>query len=288
MGGKMKNAARVCLLEFAAIAVCPGFVDAAGISFDAGLTPPEDRWIVRTQMRYMTREHDPTPMDREMTALVFPTVLAYGLRPDLTLLVRQNVRTRKLSTSAGTERTTGFDDLFLLGKYRLYRRNTPDYTLGLAATLGLECPTGHDAFSSETWDLQPGVYLSWRRGRWASDLGAAYNWNGFADRGRDGLNPGDELSLDWALAYQISLGQEARASLAPVLEVSYRDIRQDRRSGSTQANTGESVLYVSPGVKLTLSSLILEALVQVPAWQDQERMQLERGSTLIVGARMLF
>ena len=59
--------------------------NAAGISVDAGLTPAEDRWIVRTQMRYMQREDDPTPMDREMDTYAFPLVVAYGLRSDLTL-----------------------------------------------------------------------------------------------------------------------------------------------------------------------------------------------------------
>ncbi|MHC4559338.1 MAG: hypothetical protein ACYS80_18760, partial [Planctomycetota bacterium] len=39
---------------------------AGGISVDAGLTPAEDRWIFRTQLRYMQRKDDPTPMDRKM------------------------------------------------------------------------------------------------------------------------------------------------------------------------------------------------------------------------------
>jgi hypothetical protein len=284
----MKRAVAIGLMSVVLIAVAPVSVEAGSISFDAGLTPPEDRWIVRTQVRYMSRGNDPTSSNREMSAFVFPTVVAYGLRSDLTLLVRQNVRTQELSTPGFSNRTTGLDDLFLLGKHRLYRRNTPNYTLGLAATLGLECPTGHDALSSETWDLQPGLYLSWRHGPWASDFGAAYTWNGFADRGRDGVNPGDELSLDWALAYQFSLGQEGRASLAPVMEVSYTDIARDRLGGQAQPNTGESVLYVSPGLKLTISSFILEALLRIPVWQEQEGTQLERGLGLIVGARVLF
>ncbi len=56
----------------------------AGISVDAGLTPPEDRWIVRTQFRYMERKNGPAPMNKKMETYAFPVVVAYGLRPDFT------------------------------------------------------------------------------------------------------------------------------------------------------------------------------------------------------------
>ncbi|MHC4154319.1 MAG: hypothetical protein ACYST6_05290, partial [Planctomycetota bacterium] len=58
---------RTSLLSLAFVAVLAGGTTnagAAGISVDAGLTPPEDRWIIRNQVRYMTREDDPTGMNR--------------------------------------------------------------------------------------------------------------------------------------------------------------------------------------------------------------------------------
>ncbi|MHC4528138.1 MAG: transporter, partial [Planctomycetota bacterium] len=177
----------------------PTQAKAAGISVDAGLTPAEDRWIFRTQVRHMRRKSDPTAMDREMSTYAYPTVLAYGLRPDLTLMARQTVMHRRTSMGGSSRSDTGLADLFVLGKYKLYRRNTREYTFGTAATLGVELPTGDDDFTSETWDLQPGLFTSWRSGPWASDFNISYTWNGFADRGRGGVNPGDELSLDWAL-----------------------------------------------------------------------------------------
>jgi hypothetical protein len=262
--------------------------NAAGISVDAGLTPAEDRWIVRTQLRYMQRKDDPTQMDREMDTYAFPLVVAYGLRSDLTLIVRQTVKHRKMSMGGSTDRDTGADDLFVLGKYKLYRRNTREYTLGIAATLGLEFPTGADEFSSETWDLKPGLFTSWRSGPWASDFSVAYKWNGFADNGKNGVNPGDKLSVDLALAHQFSIGEKADMSLTPVLEFNYEHILSDRLSGHDVANTGESLFFVSPGLKLTKSSFILEALVQFPVWQDQDGAQLEQGTRLIVGSRFMF
>ena len=263
-------------------------VRAAGISVDAGLTPAEDRWIFRTQMRYMERKDDPTAMNRKMETYAFPVVLAYGYRPNLTLMVRQTMKHRNMSMAGSTSRDTGTDDFFVLGKYKLFRRNTRKYTLGIASTLGLELPTGDDDFGSETWDLQPGVFTSWRSGRWASDLSAAYKWNGFSDKGRHGLEPGDELSVDFALAHQFSIDGRADMSLTPVLELSYKHLSSNRLSGHSVRNTGESLFFVSPGIKFTKSSFIVEALVQFPVWQDQEGSQLEQKTRFIIGTRYMF
>ena len=92
--------------------------NAAGISVDAGLTPPEDRWILRTQVRYRERRDDPSDMNRKMNTYVFPVVLAYGLRSDLSLLIRQRVIRHKMSVKGSTERDEGLGDLFILAKYR--------------------------------------------------------------------------------------------------------------------------------------------------------------------------
>jgi hypothetical protein len=261
---------------------------AGGISVDAGLTPAEDRWIFRTQLRYMHRNDDPTPMGREMSRYVVPVVLAYGLQPNLTLMVRQMVVHQGMTMMSSTERNTGRGDLFILAKYRAYRRNTSRYTLGIAPTLGLELPTGDDSFTSETWDLNAGLYISGRSGPWAKDFNIAYAWNGAAGRGKDDVKPGDELSLDWAVAHQFNMDEKASLALAPVMELSYVNVRPDRADGQDMSNTGESVLYLSPGGKCSMSWLILEALVRIPVWQDQRGSQLERDIGMLIGSRLMF
>jgi len=262
--------------------------NAAGISVDAGLTPAEDRWILRTQLRYMQRDDDPTSMGRKMDKYILNTALAYGLRRNLTLMLKQPAVHQEMSMAASTIKDTGLADLGLLVKYGIYRRNTPEYTFGVATTLGLELPTGGDAFTSETWDLKPGLYLSWRRSSLASDLNIAYTWNGFADEGINGIDPGDELSIDWALAYQFSLGETADISLAPVLELSYKNISPNRLKGHNVTDTGESIFFLSPGIKFTKSSFILEALVQLPVSQEQKGSQLKRDTGIIIGMRFMF
>jgi hypothetical protein len=285
---KVKNYLPKTLTTIIILTAFSNSANAAGISVDAGLTPPEDRWILRTQVRYRERRDDPTDMNRKMETYVLPVVLAYGLRSDLTLLIRQRVISHKMSAKGTTDRNEGFGDLFILAKYRAYRLNTPNYTLGIAPTIGLEFPTGHDSFTSDTWDLKPGLFFSGRRGPWAVDLNIAYKWNGFADRGKDGRDPGDEVSLDLAFAHQFSIGGRGFASLAPVLELTYNHIWTDEKRGHDIDNTGETFFYLSPGIKFSTSSLILEALVQIPVWQDQKGSQLEQDVGILAGVRFLF
>ncbi len=262
--------------------------NAGGISFDAGLTPPEDRLILRTQVRYMQRNDDPSPRNREMSTFMFPVVLAYGFRPDLTIMLRQTIISQEMSMTGITEKNSGLGDLFMLAKYRAYRLNKPDYTIGIAPTLGLELPSGDKTFTSETWDLNAGLYMSWRQGPWNADSNISYMWNAFAGSGKNGIEPGDEFSLDLAFAYQFSIGNKARASLAPVLELNYVYILADQQDGQDISNTGETVLHLSPGIKFTTSSLILEALLQSPVRQHQKGSQLERDLGIIIGVRFLF
>ena len=261
---------------------------ASGISVDAGLTPAEDRWILRTQLRYMQRNNDPGPMDRRMERFVWNNVLAYGLKRNLTLMVRQPFLSQDMAMAGTSKSDSGPGDLMVMAKYGIYRRNTAEYTLGLATTLGLKAPTGKDVFSSETWDLKPGVYMSWRNRTWSWDLSLSYLWSGFADDTHDGIDPGDELSLDLALARQFILGEGAEATLAPLVEISCMSIAEDKSFGQKLVNTGESVLFLSPGLKLTVSSFIMEALIQIPVIQDQEGLQPERDTGFITGIRYMF
>jgi hypothetical protein len=275
-------------LRAVAIIVClfalAGIAHAGGISVDAGLTPPEGRWILRAQTRYMQRSDEMS----EMTMYRFPLVLAYGVRSDFTLMVRQIMTRRSMTMGGSTETKSGFDDFFTLVKYKAYRRNTRHHTFGIAPTLGLEMPTGSNAFSSDTWDLAAGLFFSWRSGPWASDFNMAYKWNGVGDRNKDGFFPGDVSSLDAAFTYQYSVGGSAYSSLFPVLELNFEDARAARLDEDDVENTGGTVLHISPGVKYTTPSVILEALVRLPASWDLNGMQPDPGLGVLLGVRLLF
>ena len=268
---------------FVILIVIPMVSSAAGISVDAGLTPAEDRWILRSQARYMSRGDQPSG---KMQQFVFPVVLAYGVRSNVTLVVRQAVIRRERTVLGTSSTNSGLGDTYLFAKYKAYRLNSRRLTFGVAPTLGVEFPTGHSAFSSNTWDLKAGLYASARTQTWSSDVNIAYTWNDIVDDVV--VVPGDELSFDAAVAYQFIIDHSGRVTASPVLELSYLKVWPNRIGGDDSLNTGESVLYLSPGAKLSTSMIIVEGLVRIPIRDDLVGNQLERNLQALLGVRILF
>lgn len=278
---------RFLIVLIAANIILADIVAAVGISIDAGLTPAEKRWIFRSQVRFMRRHNDPTPAQREMKSYMFPVVVVYGLRSDLSVMVRQAIKRTEMTMTGQSSSNSGLTDLLVLGKYKLARVNTKTYTFGIAPTLGLELPIGQENFTSNSWDLHMGGLVSGRMGPFGLDLNVVYIWNGMAKTGRADRDLGNELAVESALAYQFGLGPGGNFSLAPVIEFSYQNISADTKDGNPMANTGESVLLLSPGFKVTWSSFILEGLMQFPLSQTLTGQQAERAPSLLVGVRLM-
>lgn len=284
MGGIYSRTSRILFVCWALLGLGQAGY-ATGITADVGLTPPEDRWMFRTQLRYMDRD-DPTTMGRDMDMYMVPVVLAYGVRPDVTAIVRQPFIRREMSMPAGDMRDTGRGDLAVIGKYRLLRINRSDYIIGVSPTLGLELPTGEDAFTSDGYTALTGVYFSGRRGAWGADLNLAYKIPEIDNRG--GSRAGDKFSATLAAAYQFSLNNQATMSLWPVLELNYTHESKSLAGGQNLANSGEEMMLVSPGLKFAYQSFMLELLLQFPVDQRQNGNQMERDTGGLVGMRWLF
>ena len=257
---------------------------AGGISADAGLTPAQDKWILRTQLRYMQRGDDPSPMKREMESFMFPLVVAYGLRPELTVMMRQPFASMDMTMNNLTTNNSGFGDLMVMFKYKAYRYNTRVTTFGAAPLVGIKIPTGEKPFTSDATDLKTGLYFSGRKGAWASDLNLSFTFNGII--GPSNLARNRVFDVVFAAAHQIDLGHNGRDALAPVLEFSYTSVTAGKIDGVKQANSGESFIRLSPGLKYTRSSIIFEALAQIPVWQDQTGIQPELGVGALFGIRI--
>ncbi len=261
---------------------------AVGISIDAGLTPPQGRWILRTQVRSMSRTAPEGTADAGMDRLMVPLVVVYGLRPQLTLGVRQIIDWRTMTMMGNENKQSGFSDIYVFAKYKILRINTRSYTLGIAPLLGVEAPTGSSGISNEFWSINTGLYFSGRSGGWGADLTLGYRFSGVADVPADDPDPGNELGLNLALAKQIPVGKSGRSALAPVLEISWKNTASDKAAGIETPNSGESVFTLAPGVKYTRGDLIIEGLVRFPVSQDQKGMQMEIGNMYLLGVRHMF
>jgi hypothetical protein len=278
------HAVRVALAFFAVVSINHN-AHATGITADVGLTPPIDRWIFRSQLRYMERD-DPTAMGRNMEMYMVPVVLAYGVRPEMTVIVRQPFIRRTMEMPTGDVQDTGRGDLAVIGKYRLLRINHPNYIVGVAPTLGIELPTGDDDIAADTWDILAGIYISGRRGPLGADLNLEYKTTGIEDR--DANRPGDEFTATLSLAHQLTLNRQATMSLWPLVELAYTHESNTRANSQKDDNSGEDALLVSPGLKFARQSFMLELLLQLPLEQEQNGNQLERAPGGLFGIRLLF
>jgi hypothetical protein len=256
-------------------------VYATGISVDAGLTPAEDRWIVRIQYRQMSMDAAMHQMNTEMLM----AVVAYGYTPDVSIMIRQMAASRVMSMSGNEKTSSGLTDLAVLGKFGVYRKNTRNVILALAATLALKMPTGAEDISTGTWDCQAGIYGSWRSGRWGNDLNLTYTWNGFTGPAPSGIKPGDMMGLDAAFSYQFSLGSFGKISLTPVLELNFWHSMANHSDRQNVGGDG-SIFFISPGLKFTYDFFILEALIQHPVNQTYQNSEQNRRG--LIGFRCMF
>lgn len=271
------------LVLIACFVISPYQGNSAGISIDAGLTPAYKRLMFRSQFRYMERNNHPVMTNMKMKMSMFPNIVAYGIHPDLTLIYRLAVINREMTGVS----ESGFGDIMIMAKYKLYRLNKPGYVIGIAPTIGVELPLGSDKFTSNSYDLQLGTLFSLRKKLWAADLNIIYLFNGVFLTSGNTVESGNEFVVQSALAYRISLESNAELMLSPLLETTYMLISPEVNNRVDITNTGESLFLLSPGLKMTYRSMIFESLIQIPAWQTQKGVQTKRDISLIVGIRLM-
>lgn len=257
-----------------------------GITADAGLTPALDRWIIRTQIRFMQRDGNPTTMPNDMKSYMVPLVIAYGLRPELTLMIRQVYVDKEMTMMSGKSKVSGFGDLLVLAKYRAFRSNNINGTFGVAPLLGIEFPTGQKTLTGNGYNLKTGTFVTWRNGNWKLDLNMTYTFNGFA--GGDDKKQNGVFEIITAVSRQFGYGEYSNKMLAPVVEFTYKNSTKVEKNGIEEANSGESIFQISPGLKFTHNSTILEFLINVPVWQEQNGNQPEWKLTGLFGIRYMF
>ena len=238
-------------------------------------------------MKTMQKEGVMNGINREMSTFMYPIVVVYGLRPDVTVMVRQMILDRTMRMPMSTTASSGLGDLFINFKYKLYRKNTDSYMLGIAPTLGATLPTGKESFSSNAFDLQAGLYSSFRKDSFGADLNIAFKKMDLFGKKPDDIEMGNELSWSLAFARQFSLDLNAHVTLAPVVEINFVHVFPNKINGQEQTNTGETVYNLSPGLKLTTPNIAFEALLQPVMSQKQNGIQLERKTGIILGIRFL-
>lgn len=249
-------------------------VFAGGISVDAGITPPQDRFILRAQYRFMSMENSMLTMHTHMT----PLVLAYGVTPGFTVMVRSMYIHQVAENNQMIN--NGINDLFLLSKFRLYRKNAPNYVFGIAPHIATNIPVGSSEISNRTWNPELGINISFRPRFFAADMSTSCIFSDVS--GKLGAKPGNIFNLNTAFSALIPLKSQSERAISPVVEMTYS------HQGKSKTNPMNDILFISPGFSYIHSNLTLEILCQIPVYQSNDASVMNHNSRWILGVKYMF
>jgi hypothetical protein len=191
------------------------------------------------------------------------------------------------SSSGETEILTfnpdGVTDLWLTTKYRFYRGPWGQF----AAVAGVKFPTGDDdvrnsegervepsaTAGSGSFDGMAGLaYSRWLTPRMTLDASAQYT---FRTEHAD-FRLGDRIDAGVTVAYRLTPDIEKYPQVSVFAEANLRHLFKSDEEGEPDPNTGGTVFFLSPGVRLSAwrnAALTLSA--QVPVVQDLNGTQLK-------------
>ncbi len=250
-----------------------GGISYAQISTDAGITPPQDRWIFRVQYRINGTEAN----GLKNKSQIIPLVLGYGINSNLSILAK--VSYIKNTNSSGNTIQQGFNNFYLLLKVKLIRKNTLNYSLGIAPFIASSLPINKTTFNQSVFKPELGINISYRPKYSSLDISSYYTF--FYPSKSKELN--SAFNIDIAYSRKVPLSSDYSQLISPVLELNYL-----KQFGSDKSVQRASLLFLSPGITYVNSALVFEALYQVPVNQNDDLIKDKERSRLILGIKYLF
>lgn len=270
----------VCLLCGA-----QGVLGQEAINTPAPTQPGAGNWVVREQVRFMWYEdlpNDPGGSVRDMTLL---TIIQHGITGSLSAELSLPLIGRQRSAddpAAADGSARGLGDISAGLKLRLWQADTGAVdTMRLSVFGNVEMPTGHDEFSSDSFDPTIGATFMAISGR--HGFNQALSWKFTTGDLAEPIGPGESLSdllkFDSAYLYRLSPAEytsELRAATYGVVEL----------NGFYETN-GDLQVFLSPGILYEAPRFALEAAIQIPVYQDVDH-RAESTFGFVLGLRILF
>lgn len=190
----------------------------------------------------------------------------------------------------------GFTDLWLTGKYRFYQGPAGQ----LALIGGVKAPTGDSSLTNSegervepsatagtgAWDGMAGLaYTVPLSAALTFDASALYTFRGE----RYDYQLGNRLDLGTSLAWRVCGDAKTFPQVSLVAEATLRHISKSEDEGEKDGNTGGTVLFLSPGVKVSFTERIAASVgIQLPVVQNLNGRQVETQFRLISGISIAF
>ena len=273
-------------------------------TFNTALPVAKGEFVFREQLVLEQSGDDPSGADRDRTAWSAVSVLGYGVNADLALFgVVPYVDKRLEVIEDGARRARsarGLGDVRLFARYTAFKKNFRGGNFRIAPFAGVELPTGNDdegdSFGrlpasvqpgSGSWDPFAGVVATYQVLDFQIDSQVSYQANTEAND----FEFGDVARLDASLQYRLwprELGGGIPGFLYGILEANlvYQD--KNRTGGLDDPNSGGTSLFLVPGLQYVTKRWIVEAAVQLPAFQDLNGTALEKDYVVRAGFRVNF
>ena len=292
------GAAAVAL--FAATATAWG----APLTSNTALPVAKGEFVFRQQFVFERSGDDPSGAGRDREAFTAVAALGYGVNRNLAVFGVLPYVDKRLELTSGGRRLTrsasGIGDASLFARYTVFQRNWPQRTLRVAPFAGLEIPTGADddtdGFGRLPADIQPGsgsldpfagLVATYQTLDFQIDAQLAYKANIEANN----FEFGDVARFDLSFQYRLlprKLSGGVPGFLYGIVEANLIHRGGNEIGGVEDANSGGVTLFIVPGLQYVTKRWIVEAGVQLAAFQDLNGTALENDYAVRGGFRFNF
>ena len=204
--------------------------------------------------------------------------LIYGLRPDIAFTVVAPY------AFAYENRSAGFGDVLLRGKYRFYRRDYRGGSDAFALHGGVKLPTGDQAKLRGTGTLDYFAGLSFGREsrRHYAFADVRYQVNGSDNN----LNRGNILNLEAAYGIRPLKLEYLQPDLVLLGELLGEFTGKNALNNVGDPNTGGFVFSFAPGMLFSYRNVMVKAAVKIPIMEKLNGIQDAPDAEVVVGIEL--
>jgi hypothetical protein len=276
----------------------------APLTSNTALPVAKGEFVFRQQFVFERSGDDPSGAGRDREAFTALAALGYGVNRNLAVFGVLPYVDKRLELTSGGQRLArsarGIGDASLFARYTVFQKNWPQRTLRVAPFAGLELPTGADdetdSFGRLPAAVQPGsgsfdpfggIVATYQTLDFQIDAQLAYKANTEANN----FTFGDVARFDLSLQYRLlprKLTGGVPGFLYAILETNLIHRGNNETGGVEDANSGGVTLFVVPGLQYVTKRWIVEAGVQLAAFQDLNGTALENDYAVRAGFRFNF
>ena len=221
----------------------------------------------------------------------------FSISARLPYIKRNNIRESEVEDGIPEAHThgdsSGVGDLLLFNHYRIQKRTDLDVSI----LFGVKIPTGEtdekddDGIRFETefqpgtgsWDLLLGASISKNSGNFEYHANILYN---FTTEGSQSTEIGDVFSYNAALSYRLIENNGLKWVLSVELNGETRE--KNEISGVSEDNSGGTIVYLSPGFRLSSKNLSGFISYGMPVIENYNGKQTDVDSRIVAGASFAF